>query len=258
MNGLIFIDRAMLNHPVVGIKNPQRFVAWCWLLSEASWKARRKEVDGRVIDLQRGQLTASLSFMADGIGMTVKQVRVFLDRLEREGMIVRDRSNTGQKPGIAKGTGQTVITICNYDKYQDVEIYRAKPRAKEGQSRGKAGARTRKPDALPDEKPEEDSFDQFWSLYPRRVGKGQARKAFATALKKTDLETILNGVRQYVAFKPGYADYAHPSSWLNGERWSDEYTTDPQQPEQQGTRKSGSILDAAARFQARRAANGGL
>lgn len=68
-------------------------------------------------------------------------------------------------------------------------------------------------------------FDQFWELYPRKVGKGKARQAFEKALEKTDLDTILTGVEAYV-YHEGYNDMefiAHPTSWLNGERWDDEY-----------------------------------
>lgn len=68
-------------------------------------------------------------------------------------------------------------------------------------------------------------FDEFWAAYPRKKGKGQARKAFERALKKTDIETILEGVREFIA-NGRWEDeqfIAYPATWLNGERWSDEY-----------------------------------
>ena len=71
------------------------------------------------------------------------------------------------------------------------------------------------------------NFDQFWKLYPRKVGKGKARQAFEKALEKTDIDIILAGVEAYV-YHEGYNDMefiAHPTSWLNGERWDDEYDT---------------------------------
>ena len=68
-------------------------------------------------------------------------------------------------------------------------------------------------------------FNEFWAAYPRKKGKGQARRAFEKALEKTDLQTILDGVHSYVANDdmddPQFI--AHPSTWLNGERWLDEY-----------------------------------
>lgn len=71
----------------------------------------------------------------------------------------------------------------------------------------------------------ETEFEQqFWPAYPRRVGKGQALKAFRSARKQADLETILTGVRRYAADRQGEnPEYTkHASTWLNGQRWLDE------------------------------------
>lgn len=73
----------------------------------------------------------------------------------------------------------------------------------------------------------EEQFEAFWKSYPRRQGKGAARTAFAKAIKKTTLENMLKAITAYVANKPGYQDYKHPSTWLNGECWDDEW--EPQQ-----------------------------
>lgn len=74
----------------------------------------------------------------------------------------------------------------------------------------------------------EDQFERWWECYPRKVAKGNARKAFAKAIKLASMEELLDGVTRYVANKPGYCDYAHPASWLNAERWSDQW--EPPQP----------------------------
>lgn len=68
---------------------------------------------------------------------------------------------------------------------------------------------------------EENGFEKFWQLYPRKVGKGQARRAFATALKKTSLPVLLDAVQGY-EFDPRERFKPHPATWLNGERWLDE------------------------------------
>ena len=72
-----------------------------------------------------------------------------------------------------------------------------------------------------------DPFDQFWSAYPRRVAKGGARTAFAKAIKKTDIETILAAIADYISHKPGYQDFCHPQTWLNQERGDDDWTPPP-------------------------------
>lgn len=69
-----------------------------------------------------------------------------------------------------------------------------------------------------------DRFDIFWGAYPKKVGKGQAVKSYKSALKKTDHDTIMLGLKEYLNFIKGKdpAFIAHPSTWLNGERWGDE------------------------------------
>jgi hypothetical protein len=71
----------------------------------------------------------------------------------------------------------------------------------------------------------ETEFEQqFWPAYPRRVGKGQALKAFRAARKQNDLETIMAGVRRYAASRQGENPEftKHASTWLNGQCWLDE------------------------------------
>jgi hypothetical protein len=71
-------------------------------------------------------------------------------------------------------------------------------------------------------------FEAFWLLYPRRQGRGQALKAFKTALTKTTIDIILQGVENYKKIKADYADWCMPATWLNGERWLDQPHQQPQ------------------------------
>ena len=78
---------------------------------------------------------------------------------------------------------------------------------------------------------DDDGFDIFWSYYPRKVGKGAARKAWKTALKKTSPTILQESALLYQLTCPKDSQYiAHPSTWLNAERWLDE-TVNPETPE---------------------------
>lgn len=70
----------------------------------------------------------------------------------------------------------------------------------------------------------DDGFTEFWAIYPRRIGKGAAQKAWVKALKHAPKETILAGVHTYAQLRSGEdpAFTAHPSTWLNQHRWDDE------------------------------------
>jgi hypothetical protein len=107
--GYIIIQRCLLKDPL--LRDDAYFRAWLWLVSEAAWKIRRVKItNGRtseIIELERGQLSQSRSYMANSWGWSEKRVRTFLRRLEKGGMI-----------DVQAGRLQTVITICNYDIYQ--------------------------------------------------------------------------------------------------------------------------------------------
>ena len=71
--------------------------------------------------------------------------------------------------------------------------------------------------------------DTFWPAYPLKKAKPKAEAAFRQARKKTTLEAIMAGLQAYIEKKPTDIAYAHASTWLNQERWTDEYdpSTDP-------------------------------
>lgn len=70
----------------------------------------------------------------------------------------------------------------------------------------------------------EAAFEQFWQAYPKKVGKGEARKAFAKV--KAPLKTLLESVdrqKQSVQWhKEGGQYIPNPATWLNQGRWEDE------------------------------------
>jgi hypothetical protein len=71
---------------------------------------------------------------------------------------------------------------------------------------------------------DDDGFAEFWKIYPRKVGKGAALKAFKKHRKKTALDLILNACSLYAIERKGKdVEYtAHPATWLNQERWHDD------------------------------------
>jgi hypothetical protein len=68
-------------------------------------------------------------------------------------------------------------------------------------------------------------FTQFWTLYPRKVGKRVAQKSWQrlTAQEQSDvLEALPNHIK-YWKLKNTETDFIpHPATWLNQGRWEDE------------------------------------
>lgn len=68
-----------------------------------------------------------------------------------------------------------------------------------------------------------DTFDEFWSVYPRKVGKADALKAYTKALKSASAAEILEGAKRYAQDPNREPEYtAHPATWLNRGSWSDD------------------------------------
>jgi hypothetical protein len=69
-----------------------------------------------------------------------------------------------------------------------------------------------------------DGFAAFWAIYPKHVGRLDAEKAFAKAIKQTDLETLIAGAKRYAAERAGEPPKftKNPANWLRAGMWADE------------------------------------
>lgn len=70
-------------------------------------------------------------------------------------------------------------------------------------------------------------FAVFWAAYPRKIGKKDALKAFQKIKPNDDLlQTMLDAVakqsKSHDWLKEGGRFVPHPTTWLRGERWSDD------------------------------------
>jgi hypothetical protein len=73
-------------------------------------------------------------------------------------------------------------------------------------------------------------FDEFWSLYPRKIAKATARKAWAKLSAEQQLMAAkaIDTHCQYWSAKETELEYIpHPATWLNNERWEDELVIEP-------------------------------
>ncbi len=89
---------------------------WQYLIHLAVWdhKGRRVRRGGEIVIVERGQLFHSLRFLGQRPGWGKDRVKSELARLEEDGRIELEARHGG-----------TLITIINYDPYQDIEWYLA-------------------------------------------------------------------------------------------------------------------------------------
>lgn len=89
------------------------------------------------------------------------------------------------------------------------------------------------------------AFNEFWQVYPRKVGKDAARKIFAKAFKAEGQEVVAGAARfandPYLPQDKNFIP--HPATWLNGGRWSD----DPLPPRERSKEELALIAAEAAR-----------
>lgn len=67
------------------------------------------------------------------------------------------------------------------------------------------------------------SFEDFWTLYPRRVAKKEALKAWNRIDPSQHTAILIAVVAWRSTWLARDLQYTpHPATWLNGERWTDE------------------------------------
>lgn len=86
------------------------------------------------------------------------------------------------------------------------------------------GAQESKEKASPDE-----DFQKFWTVWPRKVAKAEAVKAFSSlwkAKKLPPVEELISAIRQQTSSlewtRENFRFCPHPATWLRAQRWADE------------------------------------
>jgi hypothetical protein len=222
--GFYYVSRGFFEHPRFKPRGPFcDLLAMLWLIESAAHTARDVSVDcgssRKIIHLERGQLTYSVRYLAKAWEWSDKRVQRFLSALTLD-----------QTLTTATTTGQTVITLCNYDKHQrgleGVTTPTTTPMTTQTTTNKKELKELERKNA-------HQGFDDWWSIYPRKVSKARAKKAFAKAVPALiALPALMEKTR---AFAGGWESkptaernfIPYPASWLNDARYDDEPDAKP-------------------------------
>ena len=191
MEGWIKLYRKLLSCPVS--EDPVRLAIWVYLLLSAAHETCRVQIGKQNVPLRPGQLITSRRAIARRFGISESKVRKTLDLFEKERQIGQQCSTHGR-----------VITILRWDAYQ------------------LPGRRDVPP-------PAEDSgggFGQFWAAYPKKTGKGYARRCWdrlapGEALTEQILSALAAAKGSPQWNRDGGRYIPNPSTWLNQGRWND-------------------------------------
>jgi len=107
VSGFFLLHRGWRSNAVFQDEPCTEREAWVWIIEETAYQDRRLRIGKVMVSVQRGQLAVSTRFLSEAWGWHHSKVRRFLNRLENERMIDTHTD-----------TGVTLITVCNYEKYQ--------------------------------------------------------------------------------------------------------------------------------------------
>jgi hypothetical protein len=208
--GYFLIARGLLEHPRFKPEGAfSNYEAWSWLIENAAYVARTVTViNGRhreTVALQPGQLTHSVRYLSGAWGWPLARAQRFLNALQKDGSI-----------NLETTSGQTVLTLCNWAKYQrpnghlsaiepdtqtdtqtangfDTQTGEIKPheirafRSDEGQTdtqtEGPSGTQTdtnkkERKKSKKDLAPDGSGFADWYSIYPKKKSRRDAERAF--------------------------------------------------------------------------------
>lgn len=193
---------------------------WNYLYQNAFYEDGTRRMNGIDYDLKRGDILISLRFLATGFKTNKNFIAKFLKRLEDRKMI-----------STQAGTRATIVSICNYNKYQATGTQAGTPdgthigtNKKEGKESNEVKKETIDERIL--------FFDDFWDVFPRqrRGSKQNAKKAYIKAIKekRATEQQILQGAKNYGQSDEVARGYAKgTAAWLNDNRWANDYSKKP-------------------------------
>jgi len=227
----------------IWLKHPFYLKIFLWIIGNASHADHAK--DGR--KYKRGELittydeiikSAAYYFNRQHIVPALKQVRLILQWLEQEGMIIVEplRENDPiRRPTRADPRARTraylgiTIIAVNYTTYQDSKSYKGRDKGRPSVQPGHNNNNGQLKNTI-----YAQNFLKFWKEYPLKVAKKTAyEKAWQRLEKKEDMEallpTLLGAIKKQKQAKQSakangefISEWPHGATWLNGKRWEDE------------------------------------
>src|ERR1044071_809979 len=120
--GYIAVFRSVFGHHLFATEKPwSRLQAFLWLVAQAAWCPTQRRVGSKLVTLDRGQAAATVRMLGQVWGWHRSRVERFMRVLRTNEMIrtqvCKTTSGTSTKTSLRGRL--TIITICNYAKYQD-------------------------------------------------------------------------------------------------------------------------------------------
>jgi len=222
LTNFIPVNRKLFEHHLwCEEREYSRFEAWLYLLKEARFEDTKLLDKGKLVLIKRGQVYASMRFLATAFGWSTKKVGNFLQMLETDKMISRET---------VKETGQTMLNICNYDKYNMVKSEEETQKETVRKQQGNAEeTKSNKDNIVNKDNNIKDEFENFRKRYPgSKRGLDTEFENFCKKNKdfKEVVHLLLPAINNLIEWRQAREQakefvppYANLQTWINQRRW---------------------------------------
>ena len=198
------------------LHDPDFLSVWIWCLLEATHSEKESLLGGKKIVLKPGQFTTGRKQLSELSGVQESKIERVLNFFTNECQIEQQKTNTNR-----------LISIVNWNTYQEGEQRMNNNRTTDEQQ-------VNTPKAFKNEKNEKNEknntfgeFFSFWNEYPKKVGKGDAEKAWKKIKEpKATLDLIITALEWQKKSdqwkKEGGQFIPNPATYLNRKHWGDE------------------------------------
>lgn len=248
----ILLSRSLLESEVFASEKLLKI--WIWCLCRANWKTKyisiKKGKGEDTVKLERGQFLFGRFKAEEQLDISGSTIYKLMKKLEKMGNI-----------SIESSSHFSIITICNYDTYQDVKTYKKQHCDSTGtalEQHSNSTGTTLEPhsdtdntlntlkasntsntlkDSPSTEVEDESMFEKFWSKYPVKKGKSQALTTWKRFKCDNKFDLIMERLSQFKECDDwkdeGGKFIPHGSTWMSKKRWEDEpelFPKDTKQP----------------------------
>lgn len=195
---------------------PIVFKLYIYCLIKANRYDKQSIKGSSIVNVPAGSFVTSRKSLSEDLKISESCVERKLNILEKIGKI-----------GQQMNSNYRLITVVNYGEHQKIGQQR---RQQVNSNEDSIEDTTKK---VKERKESKDNnyttqFEIFWGAVPSKVDKKKSFKAYKSAIKKIDEDSLLEKIKDYSRLcevnKTELEYIKHPSSWLNGECWENDYT----------------------------------
>lgn len=218
--GVLFLSGGNMDYNSGWIKTYRKLLDWEWfkepatahlfqyLLLAANWDDKK----WKGIEIKRGQILTGRHALIESTGLTAREIRTAIKHLKSTNVVTIKATNKF-----------TIITICNYDNYQNSETVSDQQNVTIETNERPASDHNLRRSRIKEDIYNSD-FLTFWTAYPRKTGKGAAwvsweklQPPIADCLRTLSWQTKSE---QWTKDNGKYIPL--PATYLNQRRWEDE------------------------------------